>query len=206
MKRLVASVFRENKITCIIILILLCATGCNEKNKKETNGTSATPKIAGLSATFHNLYVSKAELQAIRNTYPDAHFKKFVFTFLFPANSAEGSPTLALWPSKKNNQNNNPEYPGKPPQILHYAATSYVDIPKNLFLSNLLADSKPIYTAIDTNRACLDKCVLYFIPDGKGTLCYKIFVVPDSTKITKDNLQLLSSIAILNPSPPRSGD
>lgn len=216
-------VVQQKLLFCFVFgLLVIAFIGCNSSNSEnavtsndstansgaaanqitESTGSNVA-KAAGLNATFHDLYLTKNEFNTIITEFRPNPYKKFVFQFFFPEDALEGSPTLALWPSKKNNS----AFPEKPQQILHYARTSYTNLPKSLYLGDLQTDVSPLKTAIDTSSNCDNKCVLFFVLANSATLSYDIYLVKDSTTIINQSINALdfkslTPIGQANPSPP----
>lgn len=228
MKQIISSVFIKRKKYYIFLLTFFLAVACNQPGKgdkqsgadsrsngksdttTETKGTDTLNVTAsGLKGNLHGLYLTKRDVNTLISSFPDGRFPKLVLTFVFPEYALDGSPTLATWPSQNRHQ---PEdYPNRTPLILHYGMNSLLDIPKNLFLSNLQlsVDRQVLKNAIERNAACRDKCVLYFSPNGNDTLSYDIRIVPDSNliinRLAPDTSfqKTIPAVARLNPSPPR---
>lgn len=210
---------QQKLLSCFVLgLFVIAFVGCNSSNSGNAvsssdttlsgnntsmNAASGIAKAAGLDVTFHDLYLTKAEFNTITTQFNPNPYKKFVFQFFFPEDALDSSPTLALWPSKKNNS----EFSDKPQQILHYARTSYANLPKSIYLGDLQTDVAPLKTAIDNASGCDDKCVLFFVLSNNPTLTYDIYLVKDSSTIINQaihtfDVKALTPIGTANPSPP----
>jgi len=199
-----------------ICLIESCTTStANTTNATHVaKGTATKQEVqhsvaatTGITTTLHNVYLSKAEFEQLFKPLPNS-YSRMVFQFYFPpeSESFDNSPTLAVWPSKKNG--NGFDYTAKP-QILHYAGVSFVPTPTDVFLGDQQLDKKLITDAISAHPACQDKCVLLFAPVADLHMYYTIFLVEDSTTISlhsldKNSLTAISPIGTTNPSPPAS--
>lgn len=196
-----------------LFFIASCDNMGERKNDSPTNNSTASRSatdstkakyFAGHQFPLYNLALPKDTFLELWRNYSDEETKrkKYVVQFFFSNTMPNGSPTLAIWPIKKqSNDYDTPKF------LLYYTKgnENIPDIPDEVYLGDQKIRKgviKDIHTAIVNTPSCGAKCILLFSPQVyQKHVRYSIYLIEDSSV---QSLSLLPPALLgeTNPSPP----